>query len=72
MISSCFIGVLVGFSVAWLMGSQRELFGDFPVKIEVNGLGIIAGAAVVSSILSTVKPIREIFSYPINQIFKIQ
>jgi ABC-type lipoprotein release transport system permease subunit len=32
-LSSCLIGVGVGVFVAWMMGLQRELFGDFPVKI---------------------------------------
>jgi ABC-type antimicrobial peptide transport system permease subunit len=32
-LSSCLIGIAVGFVVAWLMGSQRELFGNFPVVV---------------------------------------
>ena len=68
-VNSCLIGVAVGWFVAWMMGLQRELFGDFPVKVEINGIWIIGVAAVLSSILSTVKPIREIFSKSINQIF---
>ncbi len=50
------IGVAVGTFVAWMMGMQRELFGDFPVTIEIDGIWIIAVAAIVSSILSIVKP----------------
>jgi len=51
------------------MGLQRELFGDFPVTLEIDGIWIIAIAAVISSLLSIIKPIREIFSQSINQIF---
>lgn len=55
-LNSCMIGVAVGTFVAWMMGMQRELFGDFPVSIEIDGIWIIAVAAIVSSILSIVKP----------------
>lgn len=68
-LNSCLIGVAVGTFVAWMMGLQRELFGDFPVTLEINGIWIIAIAAVISSLLSIIKPIREIFSQSINQIF---
>jgi hypothetical protein len=51
------IGVAVGTFVAWMMGLQRELFGDFPVKIEIDGIWIIAIAAIFSSLLSIIKPI---------------
>lgn len=68
-VNSCLIGVAVGWFVAWMMGLQRELFGDFPVKVEIKGIWIIGVAAVISSILSTVKPIRELFGQSINQIF---
>lgn len=66
--NSCLIGVAVGYFVAWMMGLQRELFSDLPVQIEVKGLEIIVVAAIVSSILSTYKPLREIFSNTISQI----
>lgn len=62
------IGIAVGWFVAWMMGLQRELFSDFSVEIEINGLGIIVVAAVVSSLLSTYKPLREIFSNSVSQI----
>lgn len=68
-LNSCLIGVAVGTFVAWMMGLQRELFGDFPVKIEIDGIWIIAVAAIVSSLLSIVKPMFEIFGQSINQIF---
>lgn len=32
-LNSCLIGIAVGTFVAWMMGLQRELFGDFPVSI---------------------------------------
>lgn len=32
-LNSCLIGVAVGTFVAWMMGLQRELFGDYPVNI---------------------------------------
>lgn len=68
-LNSCLIGIAVGTFVAWMMGLQRELFGDFPVTIEVDGIWIIAVAAIVSSLLSIIKPITELFSQSINQIF---
>jgi ABC-type lipoprotein release transport system permease subunit len=55
-LSSCLIGVAVGCFVAWMMGLQRELYGDFPVKITIDGIWIIAVAAIVSSLLSIIKP----------------
>lgn len=67
-VNSCLIGVAVGYFVAWMMGLQRELFSDLPVEINVKGLPIIIIAAVVSSILSTYKPLKEIFSNTISQI----
>lgn len=69
MVNSCLIGAAVGWFVAWMMGLQRELFGDFPVTVQVSGIWIIGVSAVLSSVLSTVKPIRELFSQSINQIF---
>jgi ABC-type lipoprotein release transport system permease subunit len=68
-LNSCLIGVAVGTFVAWMMGLQRELFGDFPVTISIDGIWIIAVAAIVSSILSIIKPISELFGQSINQIF---
>ncbi len=68
-LNSCLIGVAVGTFVAWMMGLQRELFGDFPVSIEIDGIWIIAIAAILSSLLSIIKPITELFSQSINQIF---
>jgi hypothetical protein len=59
----------VGCFVAWMMGLQRELYGDFPVKITIDGIWIIAVAAIVSSLLSIIKPMSELFSHSINQIF---
>lgn len=67
-INSCIIGIGVGYFVAWMMGLQRELFSDLPVSIEVKGLPIIVIAAIASSILSTYKPLREIFNNTISQI----
>ena len=32
-VNSCLIGIAVGWFVAWMMGLQRELFGDFPVSL---------------------------------------
>ena len=51
-----------------MMGLQRELFTDFNVVVEINGLHIIVIAAVISSLLSTYKPLRQIFSNSISQI----
>jgi ABC-type lipoprotein release transport system permease subunit len=67
-INSCVIGIGVGYFVAWMMGLQRELFSDLPVTIEVKGLPIIVFAAIASSILSTYKPLKEIFNNTISQI----
>jgi ABC-type antimicrobial peptide transport system permease subunit len=68
-LSSCLVGVAVGTFVAWMMGLQRELFGDFPVVITIDGIWIIAVAAILSSLLSIIKPLSELFSQSINQIF---
>jgi ABC-type lipoprotein release transport system permease subunit len=68
-LNSCLIGVAVGTFVAWMMGLQRELFGDFPIKLEIDGIWIIAIAAIISSLLSIIKPMTEIFRRSINQIF---
>jgi ABC-type antimicrobial peptide transport system permease subunit len=68
-LSSCLVGVAVGTFVAWMMGLQRELFGDFPVVITIDGIWIIAVAAILSSLLSVVKPMSELFRQSINQIF---
>jgi ABC-type lipoprotein release transport system permease subunit len=57
-INSCLIGIGVGYFVSWMMGLQRELFSDLPVEIEVSGLSIIVIAAIISSILSTYKPLN--------------
>ncbi len=67
-INSCLIGIGVGYFVAWMMGLQRELFSDLPVQIQVKGLPIIVVAAIVSSVLSTFKPLKEIFDNTISQI----
>ena len=52
------IGIFVGWFVAWMMGLQRELFADYPIDIEISGLDIIVLAAILSSLLSTYKPLK--------------
>jgi len=56
-LNSCLIGIGVGYFVAWMMGLQRELFSDLPVDIEINGLPVIVIAGIISSLLSTYKPL---------------
>ena len=68
--NSCLIGIAVGTFVAWMMGLQRELFGDYPINIEIDGIWIIAIVAVVSSIVSTLLPSIEILKKPINSILR--
>lgn len=67
-VNSCIIGIFVGWFVAWMMGLQRELFTDFDVIIEINGLHIIVIAAIFSSLVSTYQPLSKILSKSISQV----
>ena len=67
-LNSCLIGVGVGYFVAWMMSLQREIFSDLPVEIKVPGVPLIVLVALLSSLLATIKPLREIFSKSISQI----
>lgn len=68
--NSCLIGIMVGAFVAYMMSLQRELFGDYPIDINISGIWIIAIAAIISSVLSTIQPAREILTKSISNIMK--
>jgi ABC-type lipoprotein release transport system permease subunit len=67
-LNSCLIGLLVGYLVAQMMGLQREIFSDLPIDVEIRGVPLLFGMALLSSVVSTYQPLREIFGLTISQI----
>lgn len=57
-LNSCLIGLVIGYLVAQMMGLQREIFSDLPIDIEIRGIPLLFGIALLSSFLSTYKPLR--------------
>ena len=62
------IGLVVGYSVAQMMSLQREMFSELPIDVEIRGVPFLLFMAVLSSIMCTYKPLREIFSLTVSQI----
>ena len=70
-LTACLIGIFVGAVLAVLMGMQRELFGDFPVVIDISGIWIIVGTAVLSAVASTLGTIRRVLNHRVAEILKM-
>jgi ABC-type lipoprotein release transport system permease subunit len=67
-LNSCLIGLAVGYLVAQMMGLQREIFSELPISVEVRGVPLLLAMALLSSCLSTYKPLKEIFRLTVSQI----
>jgi ABC-type lipoprotein release transport system permease subunit len=67
-LNSCLIGLAVGYLVAQMMGLQREIFSELPISVEVRGVPLLLAMALLSSCLSTYKPLKEIFGLTVSQI----
>lgn len=70
-LTACVIGMFVGYVLAVTMGLQRELFGDFPVEVDVKGVWVIVAAAVISAVASTLGPIRRMVGRRVAEIMKM-
>lgn len=70
-LTACLIGIFVGYVLAYTMGLQRELFGDFGVVVDVEGVWVIVGAALVSAVASTIGPIRRMVRHRVADIMKM-
>ena len=67
-LNSCVIGLVVGYLVAQLMSLQREIFSELPIEVEIRGVPVLLGMALLSSVLSTYKPLKEVFGLTVSQI----
>jgi ABC-type lipoprotein release transport system permease subunit len=54
--------------VAQMLMLQREIFSELPIEVEIRGIPLLLGMALVSSVVSTYKPLREIFGLTVGQI----
>ncbi len=70
-LTACLIGVFVGYVLAMTMGMQSELFGDFPVVVDISQVWIIIAVAILSAIASTVGPMKRILNSKIAEIMKM-